>query len=116
MCDRPKTRADCIDGDRPCPYITCRWHLFFDSRPRVRQWRKWVADALDDEEMSDALVVALRAMSETCALDVASRCGETLIEIGRYMDVTRERTRQIESSARIAVYLALRPALRTLAE
>jgi hypothetical protein len=23
----PKTRAECIDGPRPCPHIACRYHL-----------------------------------------------------------------------------------------
>ncbi len=23
----PLTRADCVDGPRPCPYIRCKWSL-----------------------------------------------------------------------------------------
>ena len=25
--DRPRTRADCLKGPRPCPWIMCRHHL-----------------------------------------------------------------------------------------
>ncbi len=24
---RPKTRGDCVNGVRPCPYVTCKYHL-----------------------------------------------------------------------------------------
>jgi len=27
MSNAPKTRADCVDGPRPCPWISCRYHL-----------------------------------------------------------------------------------------
>ncbi len=29
----PKTRGDCIDGPRPCPYETCKYHLGRDTEP-----------------------------------------------------------------------------------
>lgn len=27
---RPRTRGDCIGGMRPCPWISCKWHLSID--------------------------------------------------------------------------------------
>jgi hypothetical protein len=27
---RPKTRADCADVPRPCPFVSCRWNLYLD--------------------------------------------------------------------------------------
>ena len=31
---RPRTRADCLDGPRPCPWASCRHHLLFEvARP-----------------------------------------------------------------------------------
>ncbi len=28
--ERPQTRADCIDGPRPCPFVGCRYHTYLD--------------------------------------------------------------------------------------
>lgn len=28
--DRPRTRADCENGPRPCPYVGCKYHLYLD--------------------------------------------------------------------------------------
>ena len=35
---RPITRADCIDGPRPCPWVSCRHHLLLEiaaARPAI---------------------------------------------------------------------------------
>jgi hypothetical protein len=29
--DRPRTRGDCIDGPRPCPWVDCRHHLLSEE-------------------------------------------------------------------------------------
>jgi Sigma-70, region 4 len=36
-------------------------------------------------------------MEETCSLDVADRGGETLEAVGAYLNITRERVRQLEN-------------------
>src|SRR3984957_9957175 len=28
--ERPQTRADCASGERPCPFVSCKHHLFLD--------------------------------------------------------------------------------------
>jgi len=33
--NRPKTRADCEGGHRPCPYVSCKYNLFVDVNPRT---------------------------------------------------------------------------------
>lgn len=75
----PVTRADCIDGPRPCPFTRCRHHL--------------------DREEKNQRLVAPRAHPETCALDVADRGEHTLEEVGAIMGLTRQRVEQIEKLA-----------------
>src|SRR5688572_23421296 len=33
--DKPRTRAECADGPRPCPFISCKHHLYVDVSPRT---------------------------------------------------------------------------------
>src|ERR1700712_3156790 len=32
---KPATRAECAEGPRPCPYVSCKHHLFIDVSPRT---------------------------------------------------------------------------------
>jgi|SRR6185436_1322694 len=89
----PRTRGDCEHGERPCPFVSCRHHLYLD----VTQGRGGIRlnfPALEPDEIP-----------ETCSLDVADRGGETLQTIGQLLNLTRERVRQVEA-------LALRKATR----
>ena len=81
---RPSTRADCSDGPRPCPYVSCKYHLYLDVNPDTGSIKLNFPD------------LELEAMPETCALDVAERGGITLEEVGRILNLTRERIRQLE--------------------
>jgi Sigma-70, region 4 len=80
----PCVRADCVDGARPCPFVSCKHHLYLDVSARTGAIKINFPD-LDVWEMS-----------ETCALDVADRGGTTLEEVGAIMNLTRERIRQVE--------------------
>jgi hypothetical protein len=84
---RPKTRGDCADGVRPCPYVSCAHHLYLDVS------RKTGAFQVNHRDLESW------ELDETCALDVADRGGATLEEVGALMNVTRERIRQIEATA-----------------
>jgi hypothetical protein len=84
---RPRTRADCEDAVRPCPYVGCYYHLYLDVNPDTGS----IKLNFPDEEVN--------ALSETCALDVADGHRLTLLEIGKLMNMTRERVRQIEAAA-----------------
>jgi Sigma-70, region 4 len=82
--ERPRARADCLEGARPCPFVSCTHHLYLDVSARTGAIKVNFPD-LDVWEMS-----------ETCALDVADRGGTTLEEVGAIMNLTRERIRQVE--------------------
>ncbi|PIQ77198.1 DNA-binding protein [Candidatus Peregrinibacteria bacterium CG11_big_fil_rev_8_21_14_0_20_46_8] len=87
---RPKTRADCIDVERPCPYVGCRYNLYLDSNPVTGSIKLNFPDKGPDEMPADA----------SCALDIADGTrGLHLEEIGERMNLTRERVRQIEVQA-----------------
>jgi hypothetical protein len=81
---RPKTRAECVDGARPCPFVSCKHHLFLDVSSRTGAIKLNFPD------------LEVWQMSETCALDIADREGTTLEEVGAIMNLTRERIRQVE--------------------
>jgi hypothetical protein len=81
---RPKTRGDCKDGVRPCPWISCSAHLYLDVNPATGTIKLNFPDRELDE---------LRA---TCALDVADEGIHTLEQVGEFMNLTRERVRQVE--------------------
>ncbi|MBM66601.1 MAG: DNA-binding protein [Myxococcales bacterium] len=84
---RPMTRDDCKFGPRPCLYVACRFHLFLDVNPRTGS----IKFNFPGKEVHE--------LEETCALDVADRGGITLEEVGRLLNLTRERVRQLEAEA-----------------
>ena len=83
---KPKTRSECKDMERPCPYVSCKYHLYIDVHPV----RGTIKLNFPDVEIWE--------MTETCALDVADRGGITLEEVGEIMNLTRERVRQVETA------------------
>lgn len=84
---RPRTRAECVDGPRPCPFVSCKHHLFIDVSPRTGAIKLNFPD------------LEVWELTESCALDVADRGGTTLEDVGAIMNLTRERIRQVEVKA-----------------
>jgi hypothetical protein len=82
--EHPRTRAECADAPRPCPFISCKHHLYLDVSARTGAIKLNFPD------------LEVWEMNETCALDVADRGGTTLEEVGAIMNLTRERIRQVE--------------------
>ena len=82
--ERPVNRADCQGGERPCPFVSCKHHLYLDVSARTGAIKLNFPD------------LEVWEMNETCALDVADRGGATLEEVGATMNLTRERIRQVE--------------------
>jgi hypothetical protein len=81
---RPKLRVECSEGARPCPFVSCKHHLYLDVSARTGAIKLNFPD------------LEVWEMNETCALDVADRGGTTLEEVGAIMNLTRERIRQVE--------------------
>ena len=73
---RPRTRGDCEGGVRPCPWVSCKYHLWHDRQ--------------DDDVFS---------LPETCALDVGQHGPHSRDEIGALLGLSRERIRQYEVAA-----------------
>src|SRR5689334_17878378 len=71
---RPRTRGACLPGGaneaRPCPYVSCQYHLFLDVDPDTGRIRL----NFPDREVHE--------LEETCALDVADGGALTLEEEG----------------------------------
>lgn len=97
---RPRTRGECQNGPRPCPWVSCAHHLYLEvndsgslkfNHPHLEPWE----------------------LPETCALDVADAGGATLERVGELVNLTRERVRQIE--VRAARRLRLKTYLREVA-
>ncbi len=81
---RPRQREDCKTAERPCPYVTCKYHLYLDVNPETGSIK------VNFPELE------VWEMPETCALDVADRGGITLEDVGELLNLTRERIRQVE--------------------
>lgn len=72
---RPRTRGDCANVPRPCPFVTCRHNLFTDVSKEVFESRY------------------------SCSIDAAEDGAASLSEVAAIIGVSRERVRQIERRA-----------------
>jgi len=88
--DRPRTRGDCANVPRPCPYVACKHSLYLD----VSETGSIIFNFphLDPGEMP---------AHQSCALDLAERGAMTLEDIAVVTNLTRERIRQVELRALI---------------
>jgi len=82
--EKPRTRIECLGGERPCPFVSCKYHLYLDVSAKTGAIKLNFPD------------LEVWEMAETCALDVADRGGTTLEEVCAIMNLTRERIRQVE--------------------
>jgi len=80
---KPKRRSECLDGPRPCPWVSCRYHLYLDIR----------ADGVLRINFPDR---DPHEMAFTCALDMANDGPRTLDQVAGLLGMSRERVRQIE--------------------
>lgn len=82
--ERPRTRADCAGGPRPCPWVSCRHHLYLDVLPN---------GALEHAP------VEVHEMVDSCALDVADEGPHSSNEVGEVLGCARQRIEWIEKNA-----------------
>ena len=81
---RPKNRGECANVARPCPYVSCKYHLYIDVNPATGS----IKINFPDLEVWE--------LQHSCALDVANTGGIPLEEVGEILNLTRERIRQVE--------------------
>lgn len=86
VAERPRTRGDCADGPRPCPWVSCKFHNFLEVTPEGAIYLNF-----PDQEPDQ--------LTDSCALDVADEDGVILDRVARAAGVTRERARQLERKA-----------------
>jgi hypothetical protein len=98
---KPSTRAECVDEPRPCPFVSCRYHLYLDVSPQTGAIKLNFPD-LEVEELG-----------VSCVLDVAEHRGKQLEIVAAFLNMTRERVRQIEVRA-FEKLAAAAPELRDL--
>lgn len=102
---RPKRRSECKKGPRPCPWVGCPYHLYLDINPVTGSIKfnfKEKIIVINEETGGiyyENRILDVCELKETCALDVSHKGAHTLQEVGEYMNVTRERVRQIEEVA-----------------
>lgn len=82
---QPRTRRECPQG--PCPHVACKFHLWTDRVVRAGV----VVDIRETPLFGDR--------RHTCVLNEIARGPLTLDAIGKMLDLSRERVRQIEADA-----------------
>lgn len=119
---RPRCRAECARGPRPCPWFGCVWHLGL-SQPRRTRHRPGVlrstatgetlrgnADWRTVERFIADVVETLPTLAASCVLDVADAGAIGPTAIARMMGIPKQHVVATLRSARTK--LKLWPALR----
>lgn len=95
---RPAVRSECIDVPRPCPFVSCRYHLYLDVMPHSGRIRfNFPGLEVDEIPVSCALDEAEANIDGLQLEGVAVRAG----------NITRERVRQLQDGALVALYEGL---------
>lgn len=84
--ERPRTRKECVGGIRPCPFVSCRQHLYLDVSPKTGN----IKINFPDLEVWE--------LKHSCALDVPDSTegrGLKVEDLGSRLNVTREQARKI---------------------
>lgn len=103
--ERPHSRSECLDAERPCPYVGCNYNLFLDVDPAYGRITLNGPDSRDAADVDPEW---------SCALDVADRGAQRREDIARALDVVPERIRQIQVAAIAKMRDRSGPELRAL--
>lgn len=96
--DRPRKRGDCAQAMRPCPWVSCRYHLFLDVNSRGSIIYRGTSD-----------VAELATMRYTCALDAADDGGFSERGVGRVIKQTGASVRLQAMRALLKLRNAIEP-------
>ncbi len=94
---RPVCRADCKGASRPCPWVSCRYHLYLD----INEGTGTIKFNFPELEIWE--------LEHTCALDLAEARDLTYEEVGQALNLTRERIRQLTNEVLTTLYERLFP-------
>lgn len=87
---RPKTRADCECGERPCPWVGCAYNLFLTVNEKngiIKYTNPKITDPLNVPP------------NRSCILDIADESALDQETVGKILNITRSRITQIETAA-----------------
>ena len=76
--DRPRMREDCMGGQRPCPWVGCRYHLYLDVNPGAGSIR-YNFPGLE-----------VGQLPVSCSLDVADAGSLVAEEVAVLLNITRQ--------------------------
>lgn len=81
--EKPRFRSECEAMPRPCPFVSCRFHMFLDVNPKNGSIKfNWPGRDL-------------RELEDTCVLDVVDKEKDlSFSEIGDLLNISHEAARQ----------------------
>lgn len=85
---RPRTRGDCAQVERPCPFVGCGQNLYLD-----------VTDAGSLSLNFPDVAPHEMPAGGSCALDLADNDGMSMDEVAVTLQISRQRVQQIEAAA-----------------
>lgn len=83
---KPKTRGDCVNVQRPCPWVSCKYHLATNVKPNGTLEYVYHSVSITD-------------ITESCALDVAEQGGLSSYDVGKYLNLSGQQIKNIEKEA-----------------
>ena len=87
---RPQYRSQCLNGIRPCPWVSCKHHMI------------WAIGRIE-RLSNDQIIEKIKTIPETCTLDVADQGGMTVRNLAVVMGVGRSRIIQMTTGDKTTI-------------